>query len=155
MINKGDKAPDFTLKGIDKNGNDFEFSLSKHMGKTTVLFFYPKDDTPVCTMESRDFSDVAHIEPYADIIGISRDDIESHKKFYKKYDLKVALLSDTDESVHKLYGAINDKGEDGHINRSTFLINKDGEVVRVWNHVQIDGHVEEVIRAIKEDAEKI
>ncbi len=151
MLAKNDKAIDFTLKGIDMHGEEIEFTLSEHFGKTMVLFFYPQDDTPICTMEANDFSDIAeNIAPYADIIGISRDDVATHKHFQDKYDLKVMLLSDPDSMVHEKYGVIQATDQEHKaMVRSTFLVGQDGTIAAMWKNVDVEGHVEEVMTTIK------
>src|SRR5574344_410934 len=85
-MNKGDKAPEFELKGIDKNGEEKDFKLSDFLGKNLVLYFYPKDDTPTCTIEANDFNDdLAHLADSITVVGVSRDDLDSHKKFKDKF----------------------------------------------------------------------
>lgn len=146
-----EKAADFTLAGIDKHGNAIEFTLSQHLGKPIVLFFYPQDDTPNCTIEAIDFSD--HFEKLNDIahvVGISRDDLESHKNFHDKYDLEVTLLSDTKAEVHQMYGICEATDlEHKKMIRSTFLIDKDGKIATMWKDVDVNGHVEEVMQELK------
>lgn len=146
-----EKAADFTLKGIDKNGNETEFTLSDHLGKIVVLFFYPKDDGANCTIEAIDFSDsFSKLSDFAIAVGISRDDIESHKKFHDKYDLEVTLLSDTDAQVHELYGICEATDlEHKKMIRSTFLVDREGVISAMWKEVEVPGHVEEVMKEIK------
>lgn len=146
-----EKAANFTLKGIDKNGNETEFTLSDNLGKVTVLFFYPHDDTPNCTIEAIDFSDsFSSLSDYAQVIGISRDGLESHKKFHDKYDLEVTLLSDPDAKVHHLYGVCEATDIEHKVMiRSTFLIDKEGKIATMWKDVEVPGHVEEVMKEIK------
>ena len=145
------KAPDFELKGLDKDGKEKVFTLNDFNGKNLILYFYPMDDTPACTIEANDFNDnLPIINTVADVVGISRDNIESHKSFKEKYGLEFILLSDPDEKVHKAYGVINESAPEHKImNRSTFLINKDGNIVKSWQKVAVNGHVEEVLKELK------
>lgn len=147
----GDKAIDFTLFGTDKDGSEKEFKLSDFEGKNVVLFFYPMDDTPVCTIEASDFNDnLGLLENAAAIIGISADDVESHKSFKAKYGFDLILLSDPEGKVMGDYGVLNEDSLDKIIaKRTTFLIDKDGIIRKVWEHVAVDGHVEEVMKELK------
>lgn|SRR5574344_237351 len=149
-MNKGDKAPEFELKGIDKNGEEKDFKLSDFLGKNLVLYFYPKDDTPTCTIEANDFNDdLAHLADSITVVGVSRDDLDSHKKFKDKFGLDFILLSDSDSAVHKMYGAIDDSNPEHEIvTRKTFLIDKDGNIRREWDKVAVDGHVEEILKEL-------
>lgn len=146
------KASNFTL--LDQNGK--EVSLSNFEGKWIILYFYPKDMTSGCTKEAVAFSE--KIEEFrkrnAEIIGISKDSVESHKKFSEKYDLKITLLSDPEAKVIKEYGAwgkkkMYGKETEGTI-RSTFIISPSGEIVHEWRNVKVDGHVEEVLKKLDE-----
>lgn len=139
---------DIKLEGIDEDGNEKEFTLADFKGKNVVLYFYPKDETPVCTQEAESFNE--YIEEFPDdtiVIGVSSDDSESHKSFKEKLGLKFKLLSDKE---HQLKKAIHDF-VDQHLNqhemtdRATVIINKDGEIVKVWSDVDVDGHVDEII----------
>jgi peroxiredoxin Q/BCP len=136
-------APDFTLPS--ENGSR---SLSDFKGKWLILYFYPKDDTPGCTIEAcslRDArDDIAALG--AEIIGISRDDASSHEKFKEKHLLNFTLLTDADHTVMDAYGAWGKKmfGKEGVL-RKTFIINPDGVVVKVYGRVTPQGHGEQVI----------
>lgn len=146
------KAPNFTL--LDQNGN--KISLSDFKNKWVVLYFYPKDMTSGCTREAVAFSE--KIEEFkkrnAEVIGISKDSVESHKKFSEKYNLKINLLSDPEAKVIKEYGAWGKKKTYGKETegtiRSTFIISPSGEVVHEWKNVKVDGHVEEVLKRLDE-----
>ena len=146
-----DTAPDFTLP---RDGGG-EVSLSDLRGSKVVLFFYPKDDTPGCTKESIGFS--ADVEAFeaagAKVFGISKDPVASHDKFVKKHGLAVPLLSDAEGSVCEDYGVWKEKKMYGKtfmgIERSTFLIDADGKIARVWPKVKVDGHVAEVLDAVR------
>ncbi len=149
-LSEGDKAPDFTMK--TDGGNSI--SLKQFAGKQNiVLYFYPRDDTPGCTTEAKDFRD--HIEHFksADtiIIGVSKDDVKSHDKFKEKYCLPFTLASDEDVSVCQSYGVWVEKSMYGKkymgINRATFLIDKQGKIAAIWPKVKVEGHVDEVLKA--------
>jgi len=150
-IEIGDKAPDFTLS-TDGNG---KVTLSKLRGQKVVLYFYPKDDTTGCTAEACGFRDsfpkFGKIE--AAVIGISKDSVASHDKFKKKYELPFTLASDADGKVCEAYGVWVEKSMYGRkymgIDRSTFLIDKDGVVRGAWHKVKVPGHVAEVLKAVK------
>ena len=150
-VSVGDKAPDFTM-ATDGNGS---VSLSKLRGKPVVLYFYPKDDTSGCTAEACGFRDTFpdYGKTGAAVIGVSRDSVASHDKFKKKHDLPFILASDTDGNVTEKYGVWVEKSMYGRkymgIDRSTFLIDKDGVVRNIWHKVKVPGHVAEVLKAAK------
>lgn len=148
----GTDAPQFELADADMH----MFSLNAQRGKRIVLYFYPKDDTPGCTMEANEFSD--HEEEFARhdtiVVGISRDDCISHATFRDKHGLSVQLLSDTDGRICRKYGVLYEKDVDGHkklaIQRSTFIIDKQGKLRHVLYGVHAHGHAQEIIKLIKE-----
>ncbi|TCZ77676.1 thioredoxin-dependent thiol peroxidase [Paenibacillus albiflavus] len=148
----GQPVPDFSLPASSGE----ERSLSSWQGKKLVLYFYPKDMTPGCTQESGDFRD--HVEQFTalntEIVGISADDMKSHAKFIDKHSLPFVLLSDVDHKVSELFGVWKLKKNFGNeymgIERSTFLIDESGKLVREWRKVKVGGHVEEVLQTIKE-----
>ena len=146
-----EKAADFTLKGINKDGEEFEFKLSNYLGKPVVLFFYPGDFGSKCTLEAQDFSE--HFKNLADVVeiaGISPDDSASHKEFMEKYDIKIPLLSDPEARIIKAYGICEATNiEDKEFIRSTFLIDKEGKIDSIWKDVNVNGHAEEVLMALK------
>ncbi len=146
-----EKAADFTLNGVDKNGNEIKFTLSDYFGKNVVLFFYPKDDMPGCTLEAADFSNnFEYLDELVEIVGISSDSIESHKNFQKKYDLKLTLLSDTEKKAENLYGLVEAINLERKENiAATFLIDKTGKIFSMWKDVDLNGHVEEVLQELK------
>jgi len=152
MLDVGDKAPALSLE--DQSGKTVK--LSDFKGKTVVLYFYPKDDTPGCTREACAFRDEhsALRKAGAVVLGVSPDSGVSHAKFAGKYDLPFPLLADTDHAVSEKYGAWGEKSLYGRkfmgINRSTFLIDGSGKVARVWPKVKVDGHVDQVLQAIRE-----
>jgi peroxiredoxin Q/BCP len=147
MLKEGDLAPDFRLTGSDGK----EHTLSEFKGWNVILYFYPKDDTPGCTIEAKEFnksmSDLEEKE--AVVIGISHDDVESHSKFKKKYGLNFLLLSDPEFKVVKLYDSYGDKGVFGMGTlRRTFVIAKDGRISKIFNKVKPLGHAGEVSSCI-------
>lgn len=142
-------APNFSLS--DTEGNTH--TLDQYRGKWVVLYFYPKDDTPGCTVEACSFRDVhdAILAKKAVVLGVSRDDAKSHEKFASKHALPFPLLSDPDHSVMDAYGAWGKKmfGKEG-ILRKTFIIDPDGNVVKVFGRVTPIGHAEQVLQALEE-----
>ncbi|MCX7986706.1 MAG: peroxiredoxin [Bacteroidales bacterium] len=145
-IGLGDKAPDFTLK--DQNGNPFR--LKEYIGKKVlVIYFYPKDDTPGCTKQACYFRDQyeAFTEAGAIVVGISSQDVQSHKAFAQKYNLPFTLLADEDGKVRKLYGA-----GDGLIpGRVTYVVDREGKVVYIFNsQSDVKRHVEEALQKVRE-----
>lgn len=148
----GKKAPDFSLPR-DGGGT---ISLSEFKGQKIVLYFYPKDDTSGCTQQACDFTEnlSAFNKIKAQIIGVSKDSVKKHDKFKEKYGLKFPLASDEDCTVCAAYGVWVEKSMYGRkymgIERSTFLIDEQGKITHIWNKVKIPGHVEEVIKALKE-----
>lgn len=148
----GDKAPSFKLK--NQNGKDI--SLSDLQGKPVVLYFYPKDDTSGCTKEACNFRDEfpKFGKMKAEIIGMSADSVESHKKFADKYKLPFNLLSDEKKDVIEKYGVWQEKSMYGRkymgIVRTTFIIDSSGKIRKIFPKVKVDGHNEEVIEALKE-----
>jgi peroxiredoxin Q/BCP len=150
MIPTGQPAPLFTLpdaKGVSVSLGDFS-------GKKVVLYFYPKDDTPGCTIEARDFS---RLKPEFDkrnavVIGVSRDSLASHNEFACKYNLALTLLSDPDHTVIESYGAWREKNNYGKVSmgivRSTYLIDENGKVAGSWDNVKAGGHAESVLNSI-------
>ena len=145
-------APDFKLMGSDGK----EHSLSDYKGKNIVLYFYPKDNTAGCTTEACDFRD--NIQNFHDlnaiILGVSRDSLASHDKFITKLSLPFVLLSDPDEIVCKSYNVIKEKNMYGKkymgVERSTFLINKEGILIEEFRKVRVKGHIEKVLDKLKE-----
>jgi len=151
MLQDGDKAPGFELP---RDGGE-KVKLSDFKGKPVIVYFYPKDDTSGCTKEAVGFSQAiaAFNEAGAEVIGISPDSVKSHDKFRDKHDLKVILLSDEEKQAIEAYGVWVEKKMYGRtymgVDRSTFLIGKDGTIRRVWRKVKVPGHVDEVLAAVK------
>jgi peroxiredoxin Q/BCP len=151
MIEEGKKAPDFKLASSEGG----ETSLKDLRGKIVVLYFYPKDDTPGCTREACAFRDsqAALKKRGVVVLGVSGDSLASHEKFKKKYSLNFPLLSDPDKAVAKKYGAWGEKVLYGKktigMIRSTFVIDGDGTVRKVFPRVQVDGHADKVLEVVK------
>lgn len=150
LVNK--EAPDFTL--LNENGEPV--SLSNFRGKKVILYFYPKDMTPGCTTEACDFRD--HHESFADlnavILGVSGDSAERHKKFIEKYNLPFTLLVDENHEVCKKYGVWVLKKNFGKeymgIERSTFLIDENGIIMKEWRKVRVKDHIKEVLQYLRD-----
>ena len=151
MIQEKTKAPDFNL--LDEDGNSH--SLSEYKGTPLILYFYPKDNTPGCTTEACNFRDdySAYEKAKVTILGVSADSVKSHKKFKEKYQLPFTLLSDPDHTVCEAYGVWAEKQMMGKkymgILRTTFVINKDGVVEKVFEGVKPSEHSKEVLAAVK------
>jgi peroxiredoxin Q/BCP len=125
-------------------------------GKRYVLYFYPRDNTPGCTVESKDFRDLypKFRRRKVEVIGISRDTLASHEKFKQKFGFPFELIADPDETICNLFGVMKDKNMYGKkvrgIERSTFLVDADGKLLREWRKVKVDGHAQEVLDALAE-----
>jgi thioredoxin-dependent peroxiredoxin len=151
-LEEGSKAPAFTLA----SDSGTKVKLSDLKGSPVVLYFYPKDDTPGCTKEACAFRDrQADLTKFgAKVFGVSPDDVASHVKFRDKYELNFPLLADPDHKVAEKYGAWREKNMYGKksmgIQRSTFLIDADGKIAKVWKRVQVDGHDQQVLDALKQ-----
>ena len=154
-IEEGKKAPAFTLHAADGS----KVKLSELKGNPVVLYFYPRDDTPGCTKEACAFRDRQdEIKALgAQVFGISPDTVESHVKFRDKFSLNFPLLADPDHAMADKYGAWREKNMYGKksmgIQRSTYLIDADGKVAKLWKRVKVDGHDQQVIDALKELAD--
>ena len=144
MIEKGSPAPDFTLASDD--GGDV--TLSSLRGRKVILYFYPKDDTPGCTIQACDFRDALPRFDGVDavVLGVSPDSVESHAKFRAKFGLNFPLLADVEHEVSEAYGVWKEKTLYGRrfmgVERSTFLIDEEGDVAEVWRKVKPKGHME-------------
>jgi peroxiredoxin Q/BCP len=151
LLEAGDKLP--AVKLMDDTGA--KISTKDLLGKTLVLYFYPKDDTPGCTSEAGQFTE--HLKAFrkkgAEIVGVSRDGVASHQKFKEKYGIPYRLLADTEQELCDAFGVIVEKNMYGKkslgVQRSTFLIDPKGKIVKVWPKVKVDGHAEDVLAAIE------
>jgi len=146
-VNVGDKAPDFE----GPTGHGGSLGLRDFLGKkNVVLYFYPKDDTPGCTKEACSFRD--NLKPIrsegTEIVGVSLDSVESHKKFSAKYNLPFKLISDSEKRIAKAYGVLKDTGTS--TNRVTFIIDKSGKIAKIFPKVDVMQHTAEVMAALKE-----
>ncbi len=151
MLKIGQSAPDFSLPA-DTNA---EISLSGLRPAPVILFFYPRDDTPGCTIEANDFTALSaeFTAQGAQVFGISKDSLESHCKFRDKFDLAIPLLSDADGDVCENYGVWDEKKMYGKtfmgITRTTVLIDGDGNIAQIWDKVKVEGHAQEVLAATR------
>ncbi len=152
MLEVGKKAPDFVLP--DQDGK--KVSLKDFKGKKVVLYFYPKDNTSGCTREACNFRDEfpKFKKSCAVIIGVSPDSVSSHKKFAEKYDLPFTLLADEDKKVLQMYDVWKEKSMYGKkymgVERTTYIIDENGKIKKIFNKVKVDGHNEEVMKALKD-----
>ena len=151
MIDQGDKAPDIAVSASD--GSSINLAAP---GGPLVLYFYPKDDTSGCTREAQDFTALADdfAAAGAKIVGVSRDPMKRHEKFIDKYGLKVPLAFDEDARISDAFGTWVEKSMYGRkymgMERSTFLIGKDGRVIRAWRKVKVPGHAADVLEALRQ-----
>ena len=144
---------DIKLSGLDIEGNEKEFSLNDFKGQKIILYFYPKDNTSGCTQEACDFRDnLNRLIKYGVLIGVSPDSIKSHKSFKEKQSLNFILLSDSEHRLAESFGVWVEKSMYGRkymgIERSTFILDEEGEIEKEWRKVKVKGHVDEVIKYI-------
>jgi peroxiredoxin Q/BCP len=150
MLKPGSKAPSFELMSDEGK----KVSLKDFAGKKVVLYFYPRDNTPGCTKEACSFSENSQRlkKAGAVVLGISADSVDSHQRFKQKYNLGFPLLSDPDKEVIGKYGVWKEKNMYGKkmmgIERTTFIIDEQGKIARVFPKVKVDGHTEEVLKAL-------
>ena len=151
MLKNNIKAPNFELLSTSKKN----YSLKDSIGKYVVIYFYPKDDTPGCTIETNDFNNLLtkFTKFECEIYGISKDSLKSHDKFRDKYKIKFDLLADEEIKVLKKYKVWGKKKFMGReymgINRTTFLIDKKGEIIKIWENVKVKDHAKEVLETLK------
>ncbi|MBT4045087.1 MAG: thioredoxin-dependent thiol peroxidase [Rhodospirillaceae bacterium] len=156
MLDVGDKAPAFKAPSGKSGGGGGTVSLKALKGKKVVLYFYPKDDTPGCTTEAKDFTELKRkfSANGIAIIGVSKDSVAKHDKFADKHDLHITLAADEDGAICEAYGVWVEKMNYGRtymgIERSTFLIDAKGKIAQVWRKVRVKGHAEKVLVAAKE-----
>ena len=152
MIKENTKAPIFKLPSTSKN----IYSLKDSAGKYIVIYFYPKDDTPGCTLETNDFNKLLpnFKKLNCEILGISKDNLKSHDKFREKYKIKFNLLADEDLEVLKKYKVWGKKKFMGRefmgIIRTTFLLDKKGKIIKIWENVKVKDHAKEVLETLKD-----
>ena len=151
MLKINSKAPNFNL--VSTNGSSY--SLKNSIGKYVVLYFYPKDDTPGCTIETNDFNKLlSKFKKFnCEVFGISKDNLKSHHKFKEKYKIKFDLLVDEEIKIIKSYKVWAKKKFMGRefmgVLRTTFLINKKGEIIKIWDNVKVKDHAKEVLDTLK------
>jgi peroxiredoxin Q/BCP len=156
MLKINSQAPNFKLLSTSKE----IYSLKDSLGKYVVIYFYPKDDTPGCTIETNDFNKLlSKFEKLeCEIYGISKDNIKSHDKFREKYKIKFNLLADEEIKVLKKYKVWGKKKFMGRefmgINRTTFLIDKKGKIIKIWENVKVKDHAKEVLETLKKFSQK-
>ena len=150
------KASNFILPSTSKT----TYTLKNSLGKFVVLYFYPKDDTPGCTIETNDFNKLLPKFNKLDceIYGVSKDNIKSHDKFREKYKIKLDLLSDEDTKIHKKYNVWGKKKFMGReflgTIRTTFLIDNKGKILKTWENVKVKDHAKEVLETLKNLSKK-
>ena len=151
MLKINTRAPNFTLNST----SEIFYSLNDSIGKYVVLYFYPKDDTPGCTIETNDFNKLLpkFKKLNCDVFGISKDALKSHYKFKEKYKIKFDLLSDVELSILKKYKVWAKKKFMGRefmgILRTTFLIDPSGKIIKIWDNVKVKDHAKEVLDTLK------
>ena len=151
-VEEGDRAPGFSLPADDGS----RVSLKDFRGRTVVLYFYPKDDTPGCTTEACEFRDARPRleEAGAVVLGVSPDGVESHRKFKEKHGLDFPLLADEDHRVAEAYGVWKEKSMYGRtfwgVVRSSFVIDEEGRIERAWRKVRAEGHAAAVVESLEE-----
>ena len=151
MLKEKIKAPDIKLSST----NNSKFNLKNSFGNFVIIYFYPKDDTPGCTLETNDFNKLLpHFRKLnCEVYGISKDSVESHIKFKRKYKIKFDLLSDLNKKVLKKYKVWGKKKFMGRefigVIRSTILIDKKGRILKIWNNVRVKDHAKEVLNTLK------
>ena len=151
MLKINSKAPNFNL--ISTNGNSY--SLKDSIGRYVVLYFYPKDDTPGCTIETNDFNKLLtkFKKLNCEVYGVSKDNMKSHNKFKEKYKIKFDLLADDEIKIVKSYKVWAKKKFMGRefmgVVRSTFLIDPKGKIVKIWDNVKVKDHAQEVLDSLK------
>ena len=156
MIKENTKAPTFIALSTNKS----KYSLKDSLGKYVVIYFYPKDDTPGCTIETNDFNKLLSKfkKLNCDIFGISKDNLKSHDKFRDKYKIKFDLLADEELGVLKKYKVWGKKKFMGRefmgVLRTTFLIDKKGKIIKIWDNVKVKDHAKDVLETIKNLSKK-
>ena len=152
MIKENSKAPNFKIP----SSNNKNFEINKSLKQYLVIYFYPRDNTPGCTNEAKDFSKLykEFKKLNCEIVGISKDSIESHQKFISNFKIPFRLLSDEKIIALKKYGAWGEKSMYGKkfmgIKRTTVLINPKGKIIKIWNNVKVKDHAKEVLSCLKE-----
>ena len=136
------------LTGVNKNGECKTYKLSDFKGTQLIVYFYPQDDTPVCTKEANYFNEkIKEIENYATLIGVSSSDINDHIEFKNKYNLNFILLADINNALKKKFEEYDKYTQNLH--RATFVLDKNGNITKYWTRIDIDEHIEEVLKFLE------
>ena len=144
---------DIELEGVDENGEKKLYLLKDFNGEKIILYFYPEDDTPVCTKEAQLFRDnLIELNKYAKIIGVSRNDIEDHIEFQEKHNLKFILLSDNKKGLKNAFKEHLTNSSDIH--RSTFILDEEGNIIKSWEKVDVDDHIENIFAFFNKNLDK-
>ena len=139
---------DIELEGINEAGEKSKYKLSDFKGKNIIVYFYPQDDTPVCTQEAHEFRDaIDKIKEHAMVIGVSSDDIQSHIDFQKNHNLNYILLCDTGNKLKQAFEDHSDHITNMH--RATFILDKNGKIIKYWDKVDVEGHIDEITEFLK------
>lgn len=133
------------LEGIDENGEKKNYKLSDFEGENVILYFYPEDDTPVCTKEAYEFRDsIKKLNNYATVIGVSKNDTDEHLEFQKKHKLNFIMLSDKLNELKEEFK--KHLKESSEIHRTTFILDDTGEIIKIWEKVDVEDHINEIIK---------
>lgn len=156
---KGGFMSNIQLSGITQNGQEKMFSLDEFQGERILLYFYPKDNTSGCTQEACDFRDnMNRLTQYVKVVGVSPDNVKSHQKFQESQHLNFPLLSDIEHTLSEKYNVWKEKSMYGRkymgIERSTFILDKEGNIEKEWRKVNVKGHVDEVMAYLKNNPPK-
>lgn len=136
------------IKGINENGEEKEYKLKDFIGNNLIIYFYPSDDTPVCTQEAQSFRDsIQELNKYAKIIGVSNNDIQDHIDFHNKHNLNFIMLSDIKEELKNNFKKYLKTFSTIH--RATFILNRDGEIIKAWEKVDVNDQIDEIISFFK------
>ncbi len=139
------------LQGINANGEENNYKLRNFNGNKLIVYFYPQDDTPVCTKEAQLFRDAVNkIKKKATVIGVSEDDIEAHLEFKEKHNLNFILLSDKENKLKKEFKKYLKQSTDIH--RSTFILDENGNIIKAWEKVDVDDHLDEILSFLEGNA---
>jgi len=144
------KYLDIELEGLSAEGETKKYKLKDFAGKNVIIYFYPQDDTPVCTLEAHDFNaNLDKFQKFGVVVGVSKDSTDSHREFKTKHNLNFILLSDT---ANDLKNAFEEQEKYiVNLHRGTFILNKKGEIIKYWDKVYVEGHVEEIEKFISEN----
>jgi len=137
------KYLDIELEGISTEEETKKYKLKDFAGQNVIIYFYPEDDTPVCTLEAHDFNNsLDNLQKFGSVIGVSKNSIESHKEFKSRHNLHFILLSDPENKLKDAFE--NQEKYIINLHRGTFILNKKGEIIKYWDKVDVEGHVKEI-----------